>query len=998
QGLSQDCQLDGIPDDCQIGISHISIVIYTDEYPAETTWELIEQGGGVVASDGPYDHSLTLYTYEIKVAANGCFDFTIYDVCWDGICCNYGEGYYEVYCNGTLVGSGGEFGESETVANIGGCGIFPNDLNNNGIPDECELYEDCNDNGIDDAQDIAAGTSQDCQPNGIPDECDLAAGTSQDDNANGIPDECDVLCGSLVAWGANWYDQADVPVGNDFIAIDAGNFHNLVLKVDGSLVAWGANGQGQTNVPAGNDFTAISAGADHGVALKSDGSIVDWDLSFLPPPPAGNDFVAISGGWQYGLALKSNGSIVGWGSQVYGHGQIDDIPVGNDFVAIAAAKFGGHSLALKTDGSIVAWGRNDHGQCDVPAGNNFVAIATGESHSLALKVDGSLVGWGAGPGEGHPHYGQTDVPAGNDFTAITAGKHHSLALKADGSLAGWGRNDFELNTTPVGNDFIAITAGDFHSLALRPLFGDADNDGIPNPDDNCMLVFNPTQEDVDTDGLGDACDNCPNHANPAQKDCDDNGTGDVCTIAEGLSQDCQPNGIPDECDLRGVLFAGGQEPALYQVDHTDGSLTLINTMDQSVTNMLGLSAHPLTYQLYGVVKCGGDDWQGKRPLVRIDADTAAVTIVGDPGVILSDIAFRSDGTLYGIMGNSSSSPCEIVILDPADASITSTGIVGSQGAGQSIAFLPESAGGRLYHSFTVPPDWGGKGALETIDVDTGEITVLPAMGVSDATQFQCMTSDSFGNLLAFCWGDLYSIDAGTGARTFLGSSKASSINGMAFLGSADTDANDIPDECEPGEDCNANGIDDDQDIAAGTSQDCNANTIPDECDIAAGTSQDCQSNGIPDECEIAAGTSQDANSNGVPDECEICGDLDHDGDVDEDDFAIFLAAYGRSTGAPEYNPEADLDDDGTVTIVDYQLWLQCYRDFIGDLLAAPPVGRLGDFDFDEDVDLADFASMQRCMPGSPVMAFPCAIKFDFNGDQKVNLLDYDEFEVVFIGP
>jgi predicted outer membrane repeat protein len=84
-------------------------------------------------------------------------------------------------------------------------------------------------------------------------------------------------------------------------------------------------------------------------------------------------------------------------------------------------------------------------------------------------------------------------------------------------------------------------------------------------------------------------------------------------------------------------------------------------------------------------------------------------------------------------------------------------------------------------------------------------------------------------------------------------------------------------------DCNGNGIDDREDILAGTSLDCNSNNVPDECepnadcngnsvqdicDIAAGTSTDCNNNKIPDECDIAAGTSADANANTVPDECE----------------------------------------------------------------------------------------------------------------------------------
>jgi hypothetical protein len=66
------------------------------------------------------------------------------------------------------------------------------DCTANGIPDECEA--DCNANGVADSCDIGWGTSQDCDANGIPDECDIAAGTSDDCTTNGIPDECEADC------------------------------------------------------------------------------------------------------------------------------------------------------------------------------------------------------------------------------------------------------------------------------------------------------------------------------------------------------------------------------------------------------------------------------------------------------------------------------------------------------------------------------------------------------------------------------------------------------------------------------------------------------------------------------------------------------------------------------------------------------------------------------------------------------------------------------------
>ncbi len=54
---------------------------------------------------------------------------------------------------------------------------------------------DCDGNGVDDAEDLAAcqgdPACEDCNGNGRPDGCDLADGTSSDCNANGRPDECE---------------------------------------------------------------------------------------------------------------------------------------------------------------------------------------------------------------------------------------------------------------------------------------------------------------------------------------------------------------------------------------------------------------------------------------------------------------------------------------------------------------------------------------------------------------------------------------------------------------------------------------------------------------------------------------------------------------------------------------------------------------------------------------------------------------------------------------
>jgi hypothetical protein len=97
-------------------------------------------------------------------------------------------------------------------------GGFSQDCNGNGIPDECDLTSgfslDCNGNGIPDECDLTSGFSLDCNGNGIPDECDLTSGFSLDCNGNGIPDECDLTSGfSLDCNGNGIPDECDLTSG-----------------------------------------------------------------------------------------------------------------------------------------------------------------------------------------------------------------------------------------------------------------------------------------------------------------------------------------------------------------------------------------------------------------------------------------------------------------------------------------------------------------------------------------------------------------------------------------------------------------------------------------------------------------------------------------------------------------------------------------------------------------------------------------------------------------
>jgi hypothetical protein len=117
----------------------IVVEIMTDEYPWETTWEILESGtSNVVGSGGPYNAYNTRFVEYICVEHSGCYDFVIYDEAGDGLCCDYGNGYYNVFLNDSLVASGGEFDSLEVTSEIGygcggsGCDYVVGDVNNSG--------------------------------------------------------------------------------------------------------------------------------------------------------------------------------------------------------------------------------------------------------------------------------------------------------------------------------------------------------------------------------------------------------------------------------------------------------------------------------------------------------------------------------------------------------------------------------------------------------------------------------------------------------------------------------------------------------------------------------------------------------------------------------------------------------------------------------------------------------------------------------------------------
>ncbi|MDF1738550.1 MAG: hypothetical protein P1U86_05280 [Verrucomicrobiales bacterium] len=190
----------------------------------------------------------------------------------------------------------------------------------------------------------------------------------------------------------------DLP--HDIVEIKSGftdSGHVLALRKNGSVLAWGANEFQQADVPELAEVTQIAVGWRHSLALQKDGTVVAWgdDSEGQSSVPTGlTDVIQISAGPRHSVALKSDGSVVAWGSNLFGQ---CNVPGGLAPVIRLPEICGDQTTVILEGGKLAAWGRNDSGEATPPnveIGSATIVKLWAGGENYALLDDNRLLHWG----------------------------------------------------------------------------------------------------------------------------------------------------------------------------------------------------------------------------------------------------------------------------------------------------------------------------------------------------------------------------------------------------------------------------------------------------------------------------------------------------------------------------------------------------------------------------------------------------------------------------
>jgi len=865
-GFSSDCNGNRIPDECENGSAWRSTGdmggVYTSPTPREATGQLtnlpIAQGDVVltiraVADLDANNESLTLFLADPKNPVAVLFgpnspacgqlntaELTFSAQEWNAIRDLPGGDSITVTLqpsfavNATCDGNGTSPIEGYTEVIVEYLDAVP-DCNNNGVWDECDPDTD-GDGTIDDCDGCPNDPTKQnpgvcgCNAPDTDSDGDGAADCiDTDDDNDGVPDAEDAFPldanESVDTDGDGVGNNADGDDDNDGVADP-----NDAFPLDASESA-DADGDGTGD---NGDLDDDNDGTDDSVdGCPLDGSKQEPGQCGCGTPDTDTDNDGTAD------CLESPfGSVGGWGYNEYG--QLN-VPVGLPVAKQISSGYQ-HTLALLMDGSVAAWGFNQLGQCDVPAGlSGVLSIAGGRDHSLALKQDGSVVAWGS------QVFGQSTVPAGlTNVARIAAGGDHSLALRHDGSIVAWGRNNHGQCDAPFDSaPFLDVAGGYSHSMAIRSdgtvvCWGDNSNGQctVPAGLANVVAIAAGGSHSIALTSAGTVVCWGP-----------DNPTTDVPAGLAGVTQIAAGTGHSVALKADGTVVCWGYNFENQCTVPADVQVCLQVAAGNSHTVVLQADCNHDAVADY--LQLGGNDCNQDSILDACQLESGLIEDCNDNG--LADQCEKAESIEFA------------------------TGAIGPIGAGSAVTWtLPAAplASTDVILSGSVRGDFDSPFESLTFKLDNVLTTVVV---VNTGINTQCRET-TFSLVIP--------------TATFNAARQADGTVAARFEASVAVD----PQAC-PG----------------GTWIDVTATYI-------TSTAADCNANGLIDSCELAAGLGTDQNGNGIPDDCEnpatACpADLDRNGVVEGGDLAILLGAWGSGSAAQDITGDGLIDGSDVATML-----------------------------------------------------------------------------------
>ncbi len=424
------------------------------------------------------------------------------------------------------------------------------DMNSNGIPDQCE---DCNHNGILDSVDIAQG-AVDVDVNGIPDVCEpdcnlnsqpdlpeIAKGNVTDTNGNLVPDECDPDCD-----GNGISDHAEIAEGlrldvdrnsipdncDDCNANGIEDYIDLERESNVFLCQWA------DNVREYHQASGV------GVRTLGTGPLFDpYDLVFGPDRQLyvasfGNDRIVrinVDNGTTSDFVPAGSGGLDGPSSLIFG-------PNGNLFVS------------SNLSNSVLEY----HGTTGALVGT-LVSSGSGgliRPHGLAFLASGDLLVAG-NDATVRRYHGATGAYVGLFVTAGSGGLSgpRGIALAPDGRLLVSSTNTNSVLLYDATGAFVRVfSTGPIPNGAWGIRFGPGGHVFVVRHSGEIRVIEYdyPEGRYLQSYIRGDSLLTSPTGIafRPASAlDCNQNFALDTCDLSSGESLDCQSNSVPDECDI-----------------------------------------------------------------------------------------------------------------------------------------------------------------------------------------------------------------------------------------------------------------------------------------------------------------------------------------------------------------------------------------------------------------------------------------------------------------